>query len=151
MTARIDSSDLAALRALCEKATPGPELTRYPHGGGRLAEHSGADGPNLIADFYDESNREFYFAARTALPRLLDEVEGLEADVSSECQGPRDSDERRLSREQHDEPICGAPARWGILTAWMCDRHRRAVDKNDLDRPALSAARADLASTQEKT
>ncbi len=69
------------LKALCdhlepkiEAATPKPlDITRYSHGGGRM--FSGRD---LIADFYDEGNREFYVAANPeAVRTLVQGVRGL--------------------------------------------------------------------------
>lgn len=45
----------------------------------------------------------------------------------------------------NEEPICGKPARWGVLTAWTCDEHRRERDENEIGGPALRAAFAFLA------
>jgi len=61
------------------KATPANQLTlaRYDHGGGRLCGPTNWMEPrpstprDLVADFYDEANREFYTAARTDVPRLV--------------------------------------------------------------------------------
>jgi hypothetical protein len=61
---------LAEVEERCEKATPNPEICRYEHGGGRsyvINEHDRI----LVADYYSEVDREFYYAARTDLPRAL--------------------------------------------------------------------------------
>ena len=66
--------DVAALQRLAEAATHIDTLTlaRYEHGGGRLADFN--DGSRkLVADFYDEANREYYYAANPqAVLALLD-------------------------------------------------------------------------------
>lgn len=72
---------LAHLDGMCAKATPhGPntKLMRYPHGGGRLYLED-MDGfaradRDLIADFYDEDNREFYYALDPETVRLVLDV-----------------------------------------------------------------------------
>jgi len=52
-------TDLEALAKLAQEATPGPlTLIAYQHGGGRLHREN-----VLIADFYQETNRDFYAAA----------------------------------------------------------------------------------------
>jgi hypothetical protein len=61
---------LAEWKRLSDGATPKLELTRYEHGGGRAFVIK--DGrPELVADYYDERNREFYHESPTALPVLL--------------------------------------------------------------------------------
>ena len=65
---------------LQEKATPGPfEVWRYDHGGGRCVAGDGDD-LTLIADYYQEGDREFHFAARNydfaAVLRLLKSMGG---------------------------------------------------------------------------
>lgn len=59
---RHEAPDVAELRRLAEAATRGATLRRYDHGGGRLAIFDG-EHRQLVADFYDEANREFYAAA----------------------------------------------------------------------------------------
>lgn len=55
------------------KATPEPlTLTRYEHGGGRLYKE---EPRTLVADFYDEPDRELFYAMRAKLPALLAVVE----------------------------------------------------------------------------
>ena len=48
------------LRESAEAATQGAELDRYPHGGGRLAIFAKDETRTLVADFYQEGDREFY-------------------------------------------------------------------------------------------
>jgi len=74
---RITDAELAEWERLSNNATPDPLiLNRYDHGGGRLYQE--IDGRrNLIADFYEEADREFYNTARTALPRLIAEIRRL--------------------------------------------------------------------------
>ena len=59
---------IARLEALDKAATPDLEIVRYPHGGGRVF---GTDGRTLVADFYNEADREYWLALRNELPRLL--------------------------------------------------------------------------------
>lgn len=67
---------IARVRELDEKATPAPALTRYGHGGGRAWTGTALEpGRTLVADYYNEGDREFYHAARTLLPRLAKVVE----------------------------------------------------------------------------
>lgn len=57
------------LRGLLEKATPGPLiLIRYDHGGGRLYQETPRQ---LVADFFQEPDRELFYAMRNAFPALL--------------------------------------------------------------------------------
>lgn len=70
--------NLEAIKARCEKATGDLTLATYAHGGGRLYVIGGPQSQRqLVADFYDEDNREFYYHARTDLPALVAEVERL--------------------------------------------------------------------------
>lgn len=69
--------DLNDLEAKGKAATQ-PELltlTRYDHGGGRLLSPEPRD---LVADFYDDANREFYFAARNNWQEMVEELRRLE-------------------------------------------------------------------------
>lgn len=43
---------------------------RYDHGGGRMYVESNG-GRDLIVDVYNECDREFYFHARTDIPKLI--------------------------------------------------------------------------------
>lgn len=62
-------------RELLANAAHGPlQLIRYDHGGGRLYREKPRD---LIADFYDAGNREFYSRAREIVSALCNEVEEL--------------------------------------------------------------------------
>jgi hypothetical protein len=69
---------LEEIKARCDAATPGPHLTRYDHGGGRsftgpLVRQGPEDDERrkLVADYYQEADREFYHQARTDLPALV--------------------------------------------------------------------------------
>lgn len=74
---------LTEIRERCEKATQWPlKFVRYDHGGARLMQvtpiigiGSSSEERQLIADFYDEANREFYYAAREDVPWLLDQLQ----------------------------------------------------------------------------
>lgn len=78
--------ELKKIEDRCKAATPAPELIRYEHGGGRsfITRPTGnpisPDYRDLIADYYDESNREFYYNARTDIPKLLAYIRELEAE-----------------------------------------------------------------------
>src|SRR5688500_12350284 len=62
--------------AKAERATPLDDkhkLIRYDHGGGRLYREDGKD-RDLLADFYDEDNRELYYWLATHALTLLREL-----------------------------------------------------------------------------
>lgn len=62
---------MSTLRELAAKAAPGPfKLWRYSHGGGRLSVLKGRDegSPVLVADFYNEDDREYITALLDAAP-----------------------------------------------------------------------------------
>lgn len=69
-------------------ATEGPTLTRYDHGGGRLAVFHG-DHRALVADFYGEGDREFYAAARSDVPALVTALRAVLAMVAEVQASPR--------------------------------------------------------------
>jgi hypothetical protein len=54
------TADLREKRA--KAATQGATLTRYVHGGGRLANYSEGRDRTLVADFYDDADREYIAA-----------------------------------------------------------------------------------------
>lgn len=65
---------LAQIRERVAAATPGPwEIARYPHSGGRIfvGVEDVSMPRRLIADAFNEGDREFLFAARTDMPRLI--------------------------------------------------------------------------------
>jgi hypothetical protein len=68
----------------------------------------------------------------------------LVAEVAQECCAPKDADGPPTKLAEGEAPICGRPARWGILTAWTCSKHRRPSDRNAIGGPALQAAMAAL-------
>lgn len=75
-------AELDAMEKRAKAATPFCKrmvFTRYYHGGARLFIDGEAGDRTLIADFYHENDREFYFAARTDLPRLIATVRHLES------------------------------------------------------------------------
>lgn len=74
----ITEEELAEWERVCGAAletTTGKEIIyrRYDHGGGRAWSEDGSEqgDRDLLIDVYDEANRDFYFMARTAMPRLL--------------------------------------------------------------------------------
>jgi hypothetical protein len=78
-------TDLPALREAVAKMTAGAELVRYEHGGGRLAVFGPTDAERvLVADFYQEGDREGFVALRNAAPALLDEREALRVELDIE-------------------------------------------------------------------
>ena len=63
--------NLHELKRLLMEATPLPhKVNRYDHGGGRVFVDAGED-RNLIADFYEEADRELFIALRNAAPELI--------------------------------------------------------------------------------
>ena len=84
----LTKEELNAIGERCEKATPNPELTRYDHGGGRSFLQTGdweslhgKRDRKLVADYYNEEDREFYHACRTDIPALLAHIEELEKQI----------------------------------------------------------------------
>ncbi len=77
-------SELDEIRQRLDKSTPLDKatFTSYSHGGGRLYIDDGKI-RDLIADFYDEANRDFYFNARSDIDFLLAEVNGLNLVIQS--------------------------------------------------------------------
>lgn len=73
---------VARLRALILAATPITDemVHRYEHGGGRVMRFSPSR--DLVADLYDEANRECWVACRIEMPRALDKIERLRARVA---------------------------------------------------------------------
>lgn len=72
------SESVETARRLLKEATPEPLVfMRYDHGGARLYKDRDDVGRDLIADFYDEGNRELYYAAPRLLSALCDENEAL--------------------------------------------------------------------------
>lgn len=70
--------DIKRLKKLLLEATPLPhKIMRYEHGGGRVwvGEESGKR--NLIADFYEEADRECFIAARENLCQLIESNEKI--------------------------------------------------------------------------
>ena len=80
-------------------------------------------------------------AARAALSNLV-------AEVAQECAARADERGPATRLAEGNEVPCGKPARWGILTAWTCDEHRRVDpspgrvygDLKEVGGPALLAA-----------
>lgn len=68
---------LHELKRMMEAGTPLPlTLIRYEHGGGRLCKE---EPRTLVADFFDEADRELFYAMRNALPSLLAACERAQA------------------------------------------------------------------------
>ncbi|MHB1937034.1 MAG: hypothetical protein ACYCOR_10665 [Acidobacteriaceae bacterium] len=83
-------------KRLREATTKDVNIDRYSHGGARLAvlgvREKNYFGRHLIADFYDEANREFYINAPADLAALLEERKaliGLLTDAIAESDGIR--------------------------------------------------------------
>ena len=74
-------------------------------------------------------------------------LEALVAEVAQECAAHASAEGQVEDLAKDEDPICGKPARWGVLTAWTCTKHRRTRDKNEIGRPALRAALAALEET----
>jgi anti-sigma factor ChrR (cupin superfamily) len=69
----------ALMRERAEAATVGASLDRYTHGGGRMATFA-ADDRHLVADFFDEGNREHYAAWQPAVALALADQLDAQAD-----------------------------------------------------------------------
>jgi hypothetical protein len=96
------------LQELMEKATPLPlKLNRYDHGGGRLFQE---EPRKLVADFYEEADRELFVAMRNHLPEILARMDALEEVakaarvVSTHSNGPYNmtTDINQSLREEKD-------------------------------------------------
>lgn len=101
----MDASEIARLRALCEKAAPGP----WGSGNGFIWVDSGhaagdPDAPDTrIAYDVTAADGEFIAEARTALPAALDEIKRLRAQVLEYMEtlaATRREREGKLSRVQ---------------------------------------------------
>lgn len=78
--------NLDRLLDLAEAATPGPRtLRRYDHGGGRL---SSADDRQLVADVYNEPDREYIAAASPEVVAALVRVAQAAQGFVSHMDGP---------------------------------------------------------------
>jgi hypothetical protein len=78
------------LRDLASKAirVEDLDLTRYTHGGGRLAVTKPGKPRELVADFYSEHDRELFMALRLSVDIIVEElarVERLERAVKDLC------------------------------------------------------------------
>lgn len=82
----MDDNERERLRQAAEAAVPSTPrplvLWRYNHGGARMVrEYDDERTPDLIADFYDPINREYYFAAHPgAVLALLAQLAAAEAE-----------------------------------------------------------------------
>jgi hypothetical protein len=83
------------------------DLMRYEHGGGRWAKLRDGE-RKLIADFYNEEDREYIVAAALSLPALLALIERLTADRENWAKtlpGVLEADER-ISQAMLDNTSC---------------------------------------------
>ncbi len=62
--------DIEELKRLEAVATKGATLTRYSHGGGRLAVDE-LPGRKLVVDYYQENDREYLEALRNSAKELI--------------------------------------------------------------------------------
>lgn len=123
----------SAAKLACEKATalsPALILQRYDHGGGRAVLRG--DYPNglraLVADFYDEANREWFWTARTDLPDALAEIERLTGVVGENTARLTDEESAHLEtideRDAFEERIDEIADALGDETEWSSDNDR---------------------------
>ncbi len=94
---------ITQLRDLLSKATPLPlGIKRYNGGGGRLFS---PDRHGLVADFYEESDRELFLAMRNALHALLDVVEAAKHEREITLRPYADGDEIITAIERFDKAL----------------------------------------------
>ena len=103
--------DVKRLRELLAAATPvtDADLIRYAHGGGRWAMLRDGE-RELVADFYNEADRETHVAAWLALPAFLDSLEmPAQGEVGELVERLKSSLAVRehLSKENWDSPAGG--------------------------------------------
>jgi hypothetical protein len=107
-------------------------------------------GENFEAEFIPREKVEEWEKARLRMigkSGLVDYrqlLKALVSEVAERCYAPAwaEGPPERLVEEH--ERRCERPARWGILTAWTCSKHRRPGDKIEIGSPALRAALAAL-------
>lgn len=129
---------LTEMEAQAQAATPAEQLAlnRYDHGGGRLASpadwmsNNPSASRDLVADFYNEADREFYFVSRTNVPRLIRLVRALRKVI--EAQIAYNLAEAQASRQQ------------GIDEGWKA----RAAERDALT--ALHEAESALAAVEKE-
>ena len=68
---RVSDARAAEIASREKAATRDATLVRYDHGGGRFFRDGESGQRVLVADFYNEGDREFYTAARDDIPDLL--------------------------------------------------------------------------------
>lgn len=74
--------ELAEIERRLDAVTPGEwELSRYDHGGGRIWD--AATKRVLIADLYQEGDREFIAHARSDVPALIAELKRCQAVIAA--------------------------------------------------------------------
>lgn len=74
---------LSDLEAKARAATPGPlSVNRYDHGGGRLFIREPLQ---LIADLYDEGNREYYAAFSPSIALKLLKIARAAQELHDQC------------------------------------------------------------------
>lgn len=130
--------DLKYLRELAGQATPttkDADLCRYEHGGGRLVVFEGER--RLIADFYDEPNREFYAALNPqtaialldAVERLTKERDALLADVGQQVRMRQYAEAARDEARSAVEALDGAAN--SVLFHWFDCEHGECGHLNE--------------------
>ena len=117
---------LNEIEARANAATDHVKLERYRHGGGRLANFSTNSDRELVADFYNEEDREFYTAARTDVPAL---VAALRAVLELHREARNDAKLTPPCDQCHGDPGvhpcgCWADEKWPTVCAVCTDpRH----------------------------
>ena len=76
----------------------------------------------------------------TCVAVLKSKLKALVAEVSPPCCAPAEESGPPSALAEGDDPICGRPAIYGILSAWTCAKHRRPGDRNEVGGDALRAA-----------
>ena len=102
---------MSDVKRLLDEATPPDEWAtyRYQNGGGRVSV-----GNRLLADFYEEGERELFLHARTRLPDYEAAVEALEALVAEQVEEILDDygrwDEEEVLAGHASQPLEAARA-----------------------------------------
>lgn len=104
-----------------------------------------ASHPDLAEEHaYEMAARDTYDGLKAETKQMRGALEALVAEVAEKCCARAEETGPVEVLAEDKELICGKPARWGLLTGWTCDLHRREKDRNEIGGPALRAAFAVL-------